>query len=353
MSKITLEEIDWLKDLNRILGDMQTMLLLQLDRLRAELTKRIGLENVLLHASTIEVEIKYFIRKDDRRYQVNQDNILAMRVSNLNYDFLVDRDWSHGFAEAFGFNQHCWLFHDLYHHRANMFPSLSIEEILCIGDIWINLRLQHPYKIDEPTRNFEMKYVYPLESQRLQASLTTFTGRRPPSFPATPKKNDIRIEDIIQGMSNQCRHFGQTRQFYSIAQHSLLLASLLPDSLKPAALLYAAPFAYMGEYTDGVRQKLREIVRYETRMRLAIAHRFGVDTTPYTEAQFLAASSKVLATEKRDVLPDLFAAHSERTDVKSMKNFITYMSPEDAKRELTKAFQKYLPTAFGDSPSNV
>lgn len=352
-SKITLEDIDWLKDLNRILTDMQTMLLLQLDRLRAELVKRMGMENVLLHTSIIELEIRYFIRKDDRGYNVNQDNILTMRVSNLTYDFLVERDWSHGFAEEFGFNQHCWMFHDLYNHKAKRFPVLSIEEMLRIGDIWINVRLRHPYEVNEPTRNFEMKYIYPIESQKTMAHLTTFSGRRPPSFPATPKRSDILIEDIIQGLSNQCRHFGQTRQFYSIAQHSLLLAALLPDNLKPAALLYAAPFAYMGEYSDGVRQSLKEIVRYETRMRLAIAYRFSVNAVPYSEAPFLTARARVLATEKRDVLPELFASRNALHDAKPMKSFIICMSPEEAKRELTKAFQTYLPTAFSDAKTVI
>lgn len=55
--------------------------------------------------------------------------------------------------------------------------------------------------------------------------LRTFTGK---TFdPLNPHPDDIDILDIAQGLSNECRFGGQVASFYSVAQHSGVVASIL------------------------------------------------------------------------------------------------------------------------------
>jgi hypothetical protein len=45
-----------------------------------------------------------------------------------------------------------------------------------------------------------------------------------------PTSEMIRIEDIVQGLSNTCRFSGQVEEFYSVLQHAMLVASLVDPS---------------------------------------------------------------------------------------------------------------------------
>lgn len=67
----------------------------------------------------------------------------------------------------------------------------------------------------------------------------------------SPNPDSIKIQDIARGLANESRFNGQTNQYYSVAQHSLLVESLI-NSLYPnpskllqlEALLHDAQEAY-------------------------------------------------------------------------------------------------------------
>ena len=60
--------------------------------------------------------------------------------------------------------------------------------------------------------------------------VSTFLGNR--FFLTNPHIDDVAIEDIAHGLAYQCRFNGQTRAFYSVAQHSLMVMSLVPEELR-------------------------------------------------------------------------------------------------------------------------
>lgn len=71
-----------------------------------------------------------------------------------------------------------------------------------------------------------------------------------------PKTDQIKIDDIINSLANICRFGGHVRKFYSVAQHSVLVAALAPPSLKKAALLHDACEAYLGDVVKPLKVKL-------------------------------------------------------------------------------------------------
>lgn len=75
--------------------------------------------------------------------------------------------------------------------------------------------------------------------------MQTYTGR---AFDlAAPHPDDICLDDIAHHLANQCRYTGATVVSWSIAQHSLLVAALLPAPLKFAGLLHDAHEAYTSD----------------------------------------------------------------------------------------------------------
>lgn len=83
------------------------------------------------------------------------------------------------------------------------------------------------------------------------AYMTTFTGRRFTIF--DPKVEDVDIEDIAQALSMLCRFTGHTSHFYSVAQHSVLVAKHLPPHLQKQGLLHDAQEAYVNDLSRPIK----------------------------------------------------------------------------------------------------
>jgi hypothetical protein len=73
--------------------------------------------------------------------------------------------------------------------------------------------------------------------------IQTFTGRA--VHPCRLDPAQVVIDDIAHALANQCRFSGHTRFHYSVAQHSVLVALVLPKELALEGLLHDASEAYL------------------------------------------------------------------------------------------------------------
>jgi len=103
--------------------------------------------------------------------------------------------------------------------------------------------------------------------------IQTFTGKMFNVF--EPDMNIICIEDIAHALSNMCRWGGHTRQFYSVAEHSIRVALELDSrQIQIAALLHDAAEAYLVDMPRPFKKYITGYEMIENRVMEAIARKF-------------------------------------------------------------------------------
>lgn len=130
--------------------------------------------------------------------------------------------------------------------------------------------------------------------------IQTWSGHR--FFLFDPRPEDVDIFDIAHALANVCRFGGHCKLFYSVAQHSLHVASMVPPELELEALLHDAAEAYLGDMVRPLKH-MPEMAAYrlaEERVNSAIAARFGLSTSD-PHGHIKHADNVLLATERRDL----------------------------------------------------
>jgi len=157
--------------------------------------------------------------------------------------------------------------------------------------------------------------------------VATYTGRQ--FYPLDPQQDQVDIEDIAHGLAYQCRFNGQTRHFYSVAQHSLIVAGLVPKRFRLAALLHDAAEAYMGDMVKPLKQLFPMFSAIEAKVMVAIGARYGI--ADFEDRAIKRADLVALAMEKRDLMPNSTEAWGSLTGIVPSPTRITPLSPQEAK----------------------
>lgn len=128
--------------------------------------------------------------------------------------------------------------------------------------------------------------------------IQTYTGR---AFDLLdPQPDMVVIEDIAHALSNLCRFTGHTRVFYSVAEHSVHVAEILPDDLRLQGLLHDAAEAYIQDVATPLKWLLPDYKQIERRVWKAIAMKFNLPEA--LDPQVKDADLRMLMTERRDLL---------------------------------------------------
>lgn len=136
--------------------------------------------------------------------------------------------------------------------------------------------------------------------------IQTYTGKRVDVLDISLADFDIR--DIAHSLACINRFTGHTREPYSVAQHSVLVADYVRDAGADsetvlAALMHDAPEAYINDLARPIKHAAgmsgyREI---ERRIEFRLAERFGL---VYPLPDIVKRADEVLlVTEVRDLLP--------------------------------------------------
>lgn len=166
----------------------------------------------------------------------------------------------------------------------------------------------------------------------------------------TPESCDFTIDDIAHGLALQCRYAGQCRDFYSVAEHSLLVCEMVGED-PLAALLHDAAEAFLGDVTRPLKQILPDYRKVEARMQAAILERFGVATVPNPAIK--RADLRVLAAEQKQVMPEGTDEWADRDGIEPAPVTVRFLAPFEAKRQFLARFESLLsPNRRRPSPTS-
>src|ERR1043165_2313879 len=87
-----------------------------------------------------------------------------------------------------------------------------------------------------------------------------------------PASSEFTIEDIAHGLANICRYSGQCKDFYSVAEHSILVSETA-KGFELEALLHDAAEAFLGDITRPLKQMHPDYKRIENDVERAILDR--------------------------------------------------------------------------------
>jgi uncharacterized protein len=161
------------------------------------------------------------------------------------------------------------------------------------------------------------------------AWVQTYSGR---CFPILhPTADDVDIEDIAHALSNLCRFAGHTKEFYSVAQHSVLVSKHVPDEFALQALLHDAPEAYIVDLPRPLKHSgmVDGYKVIEDRVWAAIAEHFFLfeDLDPRVKL----ADNRALFTEQRDLIGKQAKPWSDQLE--PYPDTIIPMTPKEAKSQ--------------------
>lgn len=145
-----------------------------------------------------------------------------------------------------------------------------------------------------------------------------------------PQPAMIDIDDIAWGLANTCRFGGQSLEFYSVAQHSVIVSLLVPPPLAFAGLMHDAAEAYIGDMVGPLKQLLPEFKAIEKRIEARIFDVFGVALPLPPEIK--QADLRALRTEQRDLTSGSGDNWNGLDDWPPMAERIVALSPSDAYR---------------------
>ena len=110
------------------------------------------------------------------------------------------------------------------------------------------------------------------------------------------------IRDIAHALSRICRYGGHVREFYSVAQHSVLVSRHVPRADALWGLLHDATEAYLGDVVRGLkyRPQMIEYRRIEKQIEREICQVFGLPFEMPESVRYV--DEAILANEKRDIM---------------------------------------------------
>jgi hypothetical protein len=155
---------------------------------------------------------------------------------------------------------------------------------------------------------------------------------------------EYNIEDIAHSLSMQCRWGGHCQEFYSVAEHSVLLYDYAMKHggnkhLAKALLLHDASESYLADVPRPAKKLLPAYVALEDRLQVALFNYFGLDSKWLKNPLLKELDLRICCNEIFALFP---TSHPDEFNLKDYTPLeattILCLTPKQAKEAFLKRF---------------
>jgi 5'-deoxynucleotidase YfbR-like HD superfamily hydrolase len=172
----------------------------------------------------------------------------------------------------------------------------------------------------------------------MNPSILTYSGEYF-SF-VSPKVSSLSFQDIAHALSNLCRFTGHTREFYSVAQHSVLVSQNVPIEFALQGLMHDAGEAFLSDIPSPLKKLLPDYHIIEQRVEKKLFDYFNISFPFHFSVK--KADLILLATEKRDLLTkhEDYEYWDILQGVNPLRDTIVPLPPKEAKELFLNRFNE-------------
>jgi len=110
-------------------------------------------------------------------------------------------------------------------------------------------------------------------------------------------KSLIYIGDIAHALSNICRFGGHTKEFYSVAEHSVLVSRNVSKEAAIYGLMHDAGEAYLMDIPRPIKQFAPKLERLEQKLLNAIVEKYNIPINKKIIEEVKDADNRILEAE--------------------------------------------------------
>ena len=171
------------------------------------------------------------------------------------------------------------------------------------------------------------------------ATIQTFLGQRFNVFDPDPRK--IHHKDIAHALSMLCRYGGHSSRFYSVAEHSVLMAihfeALGRQDLARVALMHDATEAYMGDLVRPIKLAMPTYQAAETLLQHRLFIKYGLD--PLIPLEVKEADVRICNDERDELMHSMPWPGVDELGPLGVD--LQFWNPQQAERSWLNAFFRY------------
>jgi hypothetical protein len=179
--------------------------------------------------------------------------------------------------------------------------------------------------------------------------IQTYRGKQ--FWPLDPRPEDVDLDDIVHALCHKCRYQGHTVRFYSVGEHSCLLADhfgsqliLAPEvRLRRArlALFHDAGETYLPDVPRPIKPYLPFFQEVEDRIQTMILERYGIEVDETDWTALHEADWRICLDEMAVLLSKSPASRGKLEELAPLGVTIEALLPVDAELRFRETLQRY------------